>query len=122
PSRVSHDGVAAFSVAAGSATRIGCAAPRLARCRSSPCPRKRSSPFEEAPMKALAQPKHGMVRGLGHIPRSPSFEGRFGRMFRSLPPAEFRPELLAELAKAMMAERGPADAGDREGRRGDFRD
>jgi len=56
-------------------------------------------------MKALAQPKHGMVRGLGHIPRSPSFEGRFGRMFRSLPPAEFRPELLAELAKAMMAER-----------------
>ena len=56
-------------------------------------------------MTAHAQPKHGMVRGLSHVPRSPSFEGRFGRMFRSLPPAEFRPAILEELAKAMTAER-----------------
>ncbi|TMQ51056.1 MAG: heme peroxidase [Candidatus Eisenbacteria bacterium] len=56
-------------------------------------------------MKTPAQPRHGMVRGLSHVPRSPSFEGRFGRMFRSLPAAEFRPEILAELAKAMTAER-----------------
>ena len=56
-------------------------------------------------MKAPAQSRHGMVRGMVHVPRSPSFEGRFGRMFRSLPAAEFRPEILDELAKAMTAER-----------------
>src|SRR5262249_48076135 len=60
---------------------------------------------EEALMKAPAQSRHGIVRGMGHVPSSPSFEGRFGRMFRSLPAAEFRPEVLDELAKAMTAER-----------------
>src|SRR5262249_25085872 len=58
----------------------------------------------EALMKTTP-PRHGMGRGLRHVPRSPSFEGRFGRMFRSLPAAEFRPEILAQLAKAMTAER-----------------
>ena len=56
-------------------------------------------------MKSHAQSRHGMVRGSSHAPRSPSFEGRFGRMFRLLPAAEFRPEILEELAKAMTAER-----------------
>jgi heme peroxidase len=56
-------------------------------------------------MKTGAQSRHGLLRGLQHIPRSPSFEGRFGRMFRSLPAAEFRPEILEQLARAMTAER-----------------
>src|SRR5207244_2361987 len=29
------------------------------------------------------------LRGLMSTPKSPSFQGRFGRMFRSLPPAQF---------------------------------
>jgi hypothetical protein len=36
---------------------------------------------------ASAHP-HGKIRGADLGPRSPLFEGRFGRMFRSLPPAE----------------------------------
>src|SRR5213076_2164878 len=54
---------------------------------------------------APAQSRHGMVRGMGHVPSSPSFDGRFGRMFRSLPAAELRPEILEELANAMTAAR-----------------
>src|SRR5262245_43797699 len=59
----------------------------------------------EAPMRQYAQSRHGMVRGSSRVPSSPSFQGRFGRMFRALPAAEFRPEILAELASAMTAER-----------------
>lgn len=44
-------------------------------------------------------------RGSDFFPRSPSFEGRFGRMFRNLPHADFREEDLKELAKKMVAER-----------------
>ena len=34
--------------------------------------------------------KHGAVlRGLTTVPHSQSFQGRFGRMFRSIPPARF---------------------------------
>src|SRR6185436_10068402 len=47
---------------------------------------------------------HGIgLRGLD-VPRgSEQFEGRFGRMFRTLPPAEHDEEDLEELAKAMVA-------------------
>ena len=47
--------------------------------------------------------KHGAIlRGLTTIPHSPSFQGKFGRMFRSLPPAQFglsETENLANLHK-----------------------
>jgi len=41
---------------------------------------------------------HGMVRGLEAVPVSPQFEGRFGRMFRRLPPAVFSEAALHDLA------------------------
>jgi hypothetical protein len=47
---------------------------------------------------------HGMVRGLENTGRSAQFEGRFGRMFRALPPASFSPENLHTLADKMVAE------------------
>ena len=47
---------------------------------------------------------HGIVRGLDSVASSPQFEGRFGRMFRALPPAKFSPEALHRLAVAMTAE------------------
>lgn len=53
---------------------------------------------------------HGNVRGLDRIPLSPQFEGRFGRMFRALPPAHFREEDLKALAqeeKGMVAKFEP---------------
>src|SRR4051812_29718011 len=54
--------------------------------------------------------KHGvLLRGLDSVPRSQSHEGRFGRMFRHLPPAQFgRSEIqntdnLRSLGDAMSA-------------------
>lgn len=47
---------------------------------------------------------HGFVRGLDKVGSSPQFEGRFGRMFRTLPPARFAEEDLKKLANAMVAE------------------
>jgi hypothetical protein len=46
----------------------------------------------------------GGVRGDNSTPRSSLFEGRFGRMFRSLPAAEWSKEALEELGVAMTAE------------------
>src|SRR5947208_2481483 len=46
---------------------------------------------------------HGQIRGLENIPRSVSFEGRFGRMFRSLRPAKFEDPDLINLGQAMIA-------------------
>jgi hypothetical protein len=46
---------------------------------------------------------HGELRGLGLGPRSSLFEGRFGRMFRTLPPARFDEDMLRDLARAMTA-------------------
>ncbi|BBD69607.1 hypothetical protein NIES4072_30580 [Nostoc commune NIES-4072] len=43
-------------------------------------------------------PSHGGVRGADFNPRSPQFEGRFGRIFRSLPPASWSEEALQKLA------------------------
>src|SRR6266699_3892401 len=48
--------------------------------------------------------RHGEVRGLSLSRRSSQFEGRFGRMFRSLPPAQFDEQMLRKLADAMSAE------------------
>src|SRR5437588_2674494 len=46
---------------------------------------------------------HGEVRGLNLSRRSPQFEGRFGRMFRTLPAAQFTEHMLVKLAQAMTA-------------------
>src|SRR5882724_11800329 len=45
----------------------------------------------------------GGVRGDNSVPRSSQFEGRFGRMFRSLPSAEWPKEALLNLANAMTS-------------------
>src|SRR5436190_4728682 len=47
---------------------------------------------------------HGEVRGLNLSRRSSQFEGRFGRMFRTLPAAQFEEQMLRKLADAMSAE------------------
>src|SRR6266436_2330016 len=47
---------------------------------------------------------HGsQPRGLDFFPKSPLFEGRFGRMFRTLPAAHFNQKDLEKLAAAMVA-------------------
>jgi Animal haem peroxidase len=64
-------------------------------------------PQEQPPRAALPQfpiGRHGMIRGLESTPRSQSFEGRFGRMFRHLHPAEFDETTLTALGTAMTAE------------------
>ena len=48
--------------------------------------------------------RHGEVRGLTLSRRSSQFEGRFGRMFRTLPGAQFNEQMLKQLADAMSAE------------------
>src|SRR3989442_865492 len=49
---------------------------------------------------------HGLeLRGFDSQSTSPSFEGTFGRMFRTLPPAQFDPEDLKKLALVMEAEK-----------------
>src|SRR5882724_12737952 len=47
--------------------------------------------------------RHGVLRGLDNVTASNSFEGRFGRMFRTLPKAHFTDAALEALAKAMTA-------------------
>jgi hypothetical protein len=46
---------------------------------------------------------HGFLRGLDSTPSSPQFEGRFGRMFRTLPAAKFFVEDLEALGEEMVA-------------------
>src|SRR5207245_214049 len=48
--------------------------------------------------------RHGEIHGLEAQGRSDQFEGRFGRMFRTLPPAQFDAGVLHDLASAMTAE------------------
>jgi hypothetical protein len=50
-------------------------------------------------------------RGADFFPKSPSFEGRFGRMFRTLPSALFDENDLRKLAKAMVADLEDLDEG-----------
>ncbi len=47
---------------------------------------------------------HGVLRGLDRVNASPQFEGRFGRMFRTLPAAHFDEEDLRRLASKIVAE------------------
>ena len=50
------------------------------------------------------RPLHGgLLRGLHTNPQSPSFEGSFGRMFRTIPAAKHSEKDLKELAKLMIA-------------------
>ncbi|MFP5041629.1 peroxidase family protein [Parasediminibacterium sp. JCM 36343] len=54
-------------------------------------------------MKQLkAFSKHGIIRGLNSTLKSSTFEGRFGRMFRTLAAAKHSPETLSFLAKKMV--------------------
>ena len=48
--------------------------------------------------------RHGEIRGADLSRRSSQFEGRFGRMFRTLPPAHFDETMLIDLARAMTAD------------------
>ncbi len=54
--------------------------------------------MSQAPFKV-----HGILRGLESTSASDSSEGRFGRMFRTLPKAKFTPDALAKLADAMCS-------------------
>ncbi len=47
---------------------------------------------------------HGVVRGLDKIHSSEQLDGRFGRLFRTLPPAQFTDDDLTALAQAMVAQ------------------
>jgi hypothetical protein len=52
---------------------------------------------------------HGLVRGMDFVPRSELFQGRFGRLFRYLPPATFGSDadskkVLGDLAAKMTAD------------------
>src|SRR5436305_4631615 len=51
--------------------------------------------------------RHGTLRGLDLSRRSSQLEGRFGRMFRTLPPAKFDEDILTKLAAAMTADADP---------------
>src|SRR5260370_25335363 len=46
----------------------------------------------------------GGVRGDNSAPRSSLFEGRFGRMFRSLPAGDWPKEALLKLGEAMTSD------------------
>ena len=54
---------------------------------------------------------HGIVRGDARSSRSSLFEGRFGRMFRDLPPASWPEAALRKLGEAIIScpERDPVD-------------
>ena len=49
--------------------------------------------------------KHGDLRGLSNVSTSSTLEGRFGRMFRTLPKAHFPEKALKALAGVMSAAR-----------------
>jgi Animal haem peroxidase len=51
--------------------------------------------------------RHGILRGLNATSLSNTSEGRFGRMFRTLPHAKFDENALAKLADEMCAEKDP---------------
>jgi heme peroxidase len=54
-------------------------------------------------MSAMSKERrHGDIRGFDEVIRSRIFQGRFGRMFRNLPPAEFVEDDLLDLGQKMM--------------------
>jgi hypothetical protein len=52
-----------------------------------------------------ARGNHGGVRGAEFAPKSLFLEGRFGRLFRHLAPAQFSPSALSILGKLMTADK-----------------
>ena len=62
------------------------------------------NPISSATKKPSASSHGGGVRGADLSRRSSQFEGRFGRMFRTLPPAEWRAEDLRKLGEAMTSQ------------------
>lgn len=62
--------------------------------------------------------KHGILRGLDSVSDSSTSEGRFGRMFRTLPKAHFDQKFLVKLADLMVSEKEdpptPEDANPRD--------
>ena len=56
-------------------------------------------------MPKLPSPHGSVVRGSEFPRRSRTFEGRFGRMFRNLPPARFKETDLLALGKKMVSTR-----------------
>ena len=80
-------------------------------------------PHEHTGVREVTDPRpHGVpVRGFAFAPSSPFFNGRFGRLFRSLPPADFgntdteSESALAQLGAAMSStEDLPKDGPDNE--------
>ena len=69
-------------------------------------------------MRQQAFTRHGILRGLDATRKSNSSEGRFGRMFRTLPQADFDPEVLKMLGDMMCADKElnptPEDANPRD--------
>ncbi len=55
-------------------------------------------------MNGVPRRMHGILRGLDRVPASAQHEGRFGRLFRTLPAACFNKDDLQALAVAMVAE------------------
>lgn len=67
-------------------------------------PQKASAQSAAASSATTPRPHfHGVLRGLDSTLESPMFEGRFGRMFRTLPAAKFFFEDLDALAAEMVA-------------------
>jgi hypothetical protein len=65
---------------------------------------KQATSLAVVPHKTIG--RHGELRGLESRGRSDQFEGRFGRMFLTLPAAQFDAGILHDLAAVMTAEFG----------------
>ncbi len=55
-------------------------------------------------MKQVAFTRHGILRGLDAASQSNTSEGRFGRMFRTLPKADFSQDILKKLGDEMISD------------------
>src|SRR5690242_1962919 len=67
---------------------------------------------KEEPMSNHPAPHGKLPRGLESVPRSQSFEGRFGRLFRTLPPFDPPDDALIALGTTMIE--NPADIEERD--------
>ena len=56
-------------------------------------------------MKQVAFTRHGILRGMDAASKSNTSEGRFGRMFRTLPKADFSQDVLIKLGDEMVSEK-----------------
>ncbi|MFL5351691.1 peroxidase family protein [Archangium sp.] len=78
--------------------------PHPAGSKASTSTRPEEARLPPEPRGRIFTGHHGVIRGSDLSRRSPQFEGRFGRMFRTLPAAQFDPDELAELGKHMVAD------------------